>query len=486
MPGAWAVEGARVRRLVGGLLTGLVVAMMIGALLSGAQAATSGPQVGVVGDITWGTSPAEVTRSVSAMVDAGVGWVRAGVAWSGAEADGKGMVNQGYLAEVDAAVNQARAAGLQVLMPLADGVPYWASGDPAKYQDGTGAHWNKYWRSTRTSDYADFVGAMVARYQAVGVHTYELWNEPNLPRFWPSGPNAAEFQTFLAAAYPAAKAADPTATVLMGGLAKNDYDFLGQLYVAGGRPYFDAVAVHPYTGSADPTWCWNEGQTIKRAKDAFCGIEEVRNTMVAAGDSAKPMWLTEFGWSTTTAAYGVSEATQADYLTKAFTKLQSYPYVAVAFWYSLRNVASLQDAPADYEANLGLLRTDFTAKPAYAALRSWTGAPAPTTTTAPSRTTSTTPAGADVVAPVASNVRAVNVGRSSAAISWTTNEASDSQVDYWAATPSAQVADSRLVLTHSLSLTNLSRGTTYSYRVRSRDSAGNTTLSPISTFKTLR
>jgi len=177
---------------------------------------------------------------------------------------------------------------------------------------------------------------------------------------------------------------------------------------------------------------------------------------------------------------------QADYLTKAFTKLQSYPYVAVAFWYGLRNVASLQDAPADYEANLGLLRTDFTAKPAYAALRSWTGAPAPTTTTQPVLTTATTPAVADVVAPVVSDVRAVNVGRSSVAIAWTTNEASDSQVEYWAATPRAQVADGGLVLSHSLSLANLSRATRYSYRVRSRDAAGNTTLSPISTFRTLR
>ncbi len=52
--------------------------------------------------------------------------------------------------------------------------------------------------------------------------------------------------------------------------------------------------------------------------------------------------------------------------------------------------------------------------------------------------------------------------------------------------PKPQVADSRLVLSHSLSLANLSRGTMYSYRVRSRDAAGNTTVSPISTFKTLR
>lgn len=168
------------------------------------------------------------------------------------------------------------------------------------------------------------------RYKAMGVHTYEVWNEPNLARFWPSGPNASEYAAMLAAAYPVMKLPDPVATVLMGGLSKNDYNYLQALYSSGGRPYFDAVAVHPYTGKVDPTLCWNQGGTTKFAIDAFCGIEEVRRTMVDNGDSAKKMWLTEFGWSSSTTLYGVSEATQALYLTKAFTKLQSYPYLKAA------------------------------------------------------------------------------------------------------------------------------------------------------------
>jgi len=67
------------------------------------------------------------------------------------------------------------------------------------------------------------------------------------------------YTMLLAAAYPAVKVADPTAIVVLGGLSKNDYDYLAQLYAAGARGYFDTVAVHPYTGSVDPTWCWNEG-----------------------------------------------------------------------------------------------------------------------------------------------------------------------------------------------------------------------------------
>jgi len=369
---------------------GLGVASTVSAVhVPVAGAATSGLQVGVVGDITWGISQADIDRTVASMVTAGTRWVRAGVAWSGGEPDTKGVLNQGYLAQVDYAVTKARVAGIEVLMPISDGVPYWASADPAKYRDGSGDHWNKYWRPAINADYADFVRAMVGRYQALGVHAYEVWNEPNISRFWPSGPNAADYTSLLRAAYPAIKAADPTATVVLGGLSTNDYDYLAQLYAAGARSYFDAAAVHPYTGAVDPTWCWNQGGTAKLAKDAFCGIEEVHNTMVANGDSAKSIWLTEFGWSTTTGAYGVSEATQAEYLTKALDKIRSsYPYVQTAFWYNFRNNYWLNDAPADLEANFGLMRVDFSAKPAYTAMQSWTGgATVPTTTTVATTTT---------------------------------------------------------------------------------------------------
>lgn len=76
------------------------------------------------------------------MSTAGIRWVRANISWSGGEPDVKGQLNQGWLAEIDYAVTKATAAGMQVLMPIADGVPYWVSADPARYQDTSGRHWN--------------------------------------------------------------------------------------------------------------------------------------------------------------------------------------------------------------------------------------------------------------------------------------------------------------------------------------------------------
>ena len=339
----------------------------------------TGPEVGTVADLTWGVSHADIDREVVAMRDAGIVWVRANQNWAAGEAEGKGVSNEGWMAEVDYAVTKARAAGLQVLMPIADGVPYWASADPSKYVDAAGVrHWNKLWRPTHNSDYAAFAAAMVNRYKPMGVRTYEVWNEPNHPFFWPSGPSAADYKELLAAAYPAIKGADPGATVLVGGLSKNDWDYMADLYAAGAGPYFDVANVHPYTGTVDPTWCWNQAGTTKPAKDAFCGIEEIRRTMVANGDSAKNMWITEFGWSTTTAAYGVSEATQADFLTKALTKAErEYPYVTTAFWYSFRNPIGYEHDPTNLEANWGLVKGDLTPKPAFTAVQAFTSLPPP-------------------------------------------------------------------------------------------------------------
>ena len=113
----------------------------------------------------------------------------------------------------------------------------------------------------------------------------------------------------------------------------------------------------------------NEAGTTRPAKNAFCGIEEVYRTMGNNGDSAKSIWLTEMGWSTASSTYGVSETVQADYLTKAFAKLATYPYVGAAFWYNFRNTYWTRDNPADLNANFGLLRTDFSKKPAYWALK---------------------------------------------------------------------------------------------------------------------
>jgi hypothetical protein len=92
----------------------------------------------------------------------------------------------------------------------------------------------------------------------------------------------------------------------------------------------------------------------------------------------------------------------------------------------------------------------------------------------------------DPDAPVISAVSASGVTATSATIQWSTNEASDSQVDYGltAAYGSASALDTNLVTSHSRTLTGLAPATLYHFRVRSRDATGNLAQSGDFTFST--
>jgi hypothetical protein len=217
------------------------------------------------------------------------------------------------------------------------------------------------------ADYANFIRFIATRY-AGRVSAWEVWNEQNTSRFWPSGPSPSEYVSLLKAAHPAVKSADPGALVVFGGVSQNDYSYIEGAYAAGAKGYFDVMAVHPYPGPNAPEDVWYSNGRI--GPMAFTGFREVRSSMLARGDD-KPIWLTEFGWSTTTTeSWGVTQSQQADYLTRAYWLLESYPYVAVAYWYNLRNNFWDQDADT-WETQLGLMRTDFTRKPSYDAFRSY-------------------------------------------------------------------------------------------------------------------
>jgi hypothetical protein len=84
-------------------------------------------------------------------------------------------------------------------------------------------------------------------------------------------------------------------------------------------------------------------------------------------------------------------------------------------------------------------------------------------------------------APVITNVAATpSADGLSATITWTTNENSDSRVDYGtsAASLSQNVSDAAMLTSHSVQLTGLTPGTTYYFRVTSADAQSNSAMSP--------
>lgn len=92
----------------------------------------------------------------------------------------------------------------------------------------------------------------------------------------------------------------------------------------------------------------------------------------------------------------------------------------------------------------------------------------------------------DSTPPTISSVSAGSISQTSATVTWTTNEAADSQVKYGptASYGSTTTLNASKVTSHSVGLTGLTASTTYHYQVISKDAAGNTTSSTDKSFTT--
>lgn len=92
----------------------------------------------------------------------------------------------------------------------------------------------------------------------------------------------------------------------------------------------------------------------------------------------------------------------------------------------------------------------------------------------------------DTTPPTVSAVTAGSITQTSATITWTTNEAADSQVRYGttASYGSTTTLNSNMVTSHSVTVSGLTAGTTYHYQVVSKDAASNSNSSADATFTT--
>jgi uncharacterized lipoprotein YddW (UPF0748 family) len=91
----------------------------------------------------------------------------------------------------------------------------------------------------------------------------------------------------------------------------------------------------------------------------------------------------------------------------------------------------------------------------------------------------------DTTPPDISNVRVESIADRAALIAWDTNEPADSAVDYGTTISyGSTVGSASLVTEHSMLLSNLTPSTTYEFRVRSKDAAGNEAVSVTYSFAT--
>ncbi len=276
--------------------------------------------------------------SINAVKALGFQWVHQKVRWKNVEGGGKGQYDWGSL---DGMVNDCANNGIKICLCVMDS-PTWA---------GKGAPSNP-------QDFADFMGAMAARYKG-RVQAYEVWNEQNLSREWGHTPNAAEYMTLLKAAYQAIKAADPNAIVVSGGPTPtgatgpdsiDDRLYLQQMYDNGLKYACDAIGVHPSGFANPPDSKWPEGNDPNRGFDDHPSfffrntMEDYHQIILNNGDN-KRVWATEFGWPSAQNMGSpvpgweysgeITEQQQADYVVRAYQMAKSWGWAGVMFLWNL-------------------------------------------------------------------------------------------------------------------------------------------------------
>src|SRR5512137_2210895 len=154
---------------------------------------------------------------------------------------------------------------------------------------------------TSTLQFADFAQAFARRY-GDRIDYYQIWDEPNLGGRWRGEVNPVEYAEMLRQARDAIKQVDPTATILLAGLAPTvetsaanlaDWLYLRRLYEAGARDLFDVAAGKPYGFDAPP-----DDRRIDPNILNFQHLVLLREEMEKHGDAGKALWATQFGWNT--------------------------------------------------------------------------------------------------------------------------------------------------------------------------------------------
>ncbi len=320
-----------------------------------AAAAPTTPAVGVQFHGMWSDyTDAQRIEVLDKMAAAGVTWVRLDLGWSSFQEVSRDAYSSWYIRRADFIVDAARARGIKVLGTLWQ-TPAWANGGRGMIVPPTDAN-----------DYARFAGWAAGHFRG-RVSAWEVWNEPNHSSYFAG--TVSQYVGLLRAAYPALKAGDPAAPVVFGGPDANDTTYLAAAYAAGAAGSFDVMATHPYMSVADaPPELPDDG-----TKYRLSHVAAVKRLMDVNGDGHKPIWFTEFGWSSHANTggeanwqRGVTLAQQADYLVRTIRYVRdNFPYVTNIFWFKDRNGATGTTQIDNY----GLLNRDLSPKPVYEALR---------------------------------------------------------------------------------------------------------------------
>ena len=330
--------------------------------------------------------PAKREETVRLAAEAGFKWLRQEFPWQDIEIHAKGDFEdrrnpppRSAWDKYDQIVTLAEKYDLGLIVRVST-PPSWsrARGDEV----GTFAPPDDF------TDFGDFVYGLVSRYKG-RIRYYQLWNEPNIYPEWGNYPISPERYTeLLKIGATRAREADSAVVIIAGALAStialqpdaeaphnalNDLLFLQRMYDAGAAPYFDVMAMQDYGLWSAPTDRRMHPRVMNFGRPQF-----VRDLMVANGDAAKPIWISEMGWNVVPDAIAdkrfgqTTPEQQARYTPLGYERMRKeWPWLGVAnIWYFKRATDEWLVGGRP-EAYFRLADPDFTLQPVYHSLKTY-------------------------------------------------------------------------------------------------------------------
>lgn len=274
------------------------------------------------------------------------------------------------LHDLDELVRNAQERGIEVMITIW-GTPKWANGGKAPSVP-----------PRKLAELTNFARAIANRYS--GRHAgypyvgrYSIWNEPNLeifltPQFNRTGKiiSPRTYAGLYKAGYKGIKSANNSALVAIGETSNQGRDHpatggandsvapatFARLLALQKGLRFDAYATHPYPTRPNlpPTqqvrW---PNVTLSQLKRFETSLDQwFRRTNI-------PVWITEYGHQTKPGEpFGVTNAQQANYLSKAMRQLKADPRVQMFIWFIFHD-------STDSVWQSGLVNPSGRMKPAY-------------------------------------------------------------------------------------------------------------------------
>jgi hypothetical protein len=265
----------------------------------------------------FGVSGRHIDQSdVHAMSEAGVGTYRALFHFRWAKRRDDGFYQWRTF---DRLVGRMASQGIEVL-PLLYGTPNWIYDDeatPPIHDRAAAAEWFQLLRQ------------LVSRYGPDGlfwklnplipyqpITAWQVWNEPNSPKFWAPEPNPVEYAALLELSAQAIRSVDPGAVIVTAGVVANPK---GEGAIAGPDYLSGLVSMPRVTQSADKIGYHPYAQN---ARGVLAEIATARKTLRSAGLGRMPLWVTEFGWGANSllgTSFSKSEAGQAAALNASYS-----------------------------------------------------------------------------------------------------------------------------------------------------------------------